>query len=124
MKHLSCCSGSARNKKAALRVLGVGMQMSGIVMAYANLDVSPLRLGRRDDFCILRRKGHWSIFSGGSYFGQYVSAERAMPLAIRVAQDAARAGLAARVLLIDEDGGACVLWQTDQVNSLADITRS
>lgn len=93
-------------------------------MAYANFDVSPSHHGRRDDFCILRRNGHWSIFAGGSYFGQYASAERALPLAIRVARDAARAGLGTRVLLIGEDGGACVLWQTDQVNSLADITRS
>lgn len=93
-------------------------------MAYANLDVAPRHNGRRDDFLILRRKDHWSIFSGGSYFGQYASAERAMPLAIRVARDAARAGFGARVVLLGEDGSARVVWPADQVSSLADISRS
>jgi hypothetical protein len=93
-------------------------------MTNANWDVAPLRKGRRDDFFILRRKDHWSIFSGGSYFGQYASAERAMPLAVRVARDAARAGVGARVVLMDEDGSVRVLWPADQVSSLAGITRS
>jgi hypothetical protein len=102
-------------------------------MAYLNLGASPLTKGRAsrargqagdDDFRILRRNGHWSIFSSGSYFGQYESVERALPLAIRVARDAARAGVDTRVVLMAEDGRERVLWQVDQVSSLADITSS
>lgn len=79
---------------------------------------------RGDDFHIVRRHGHWSIFSGGSYFGQYASVERALPLAIRVARDAARAGVGTRVVLMGEDGSERVMWSGDQVSSLAGITRS
>lgn len=101
-------------------------------MTQLNTSLAPLAegaatLARRaapggDDFYILRRHGHWSIRAGGSYFGQYASADRALPLAVRVARDAARAGAGTRVILLAEDGGQHVLWNGDQVSSLAAIT--
>ncbi len=101
-------------------------------MISVNMGISPSKKARSwhvkaqlgcHDFCILQRNGHWSIFSGGSYFGRYVSVERALPLAIRVARDAARAGIGCRVVLMAEDGSGKVLWSGDQVSSLADISR-
>lgn len=97
-------------------------------MAYLNTSHAPpvgvarARHRAADDFHILRRNGHWCIQAGNSFFGQYASVERALPLAVRVARDAARAGVGTRVILLAEDGNRHVLWSGDQVSSLADIT--
>ncbi len=90
------------------------MSVQGGVVIIGILSVS-----LRSDFVILRRNGHWCVAAGGSYFGQYETPERALPLAIRVARSAAHP---ARVVVKGESGVNRVVWELDdQTSSLARI---